>query len=435
MSKPNRPPQSPHAQQTQPPAQKTAFERWVEDWRRRPRFYVTVLLTLAVVVAGGLIIYRRVRSAERDERAELATKLQDAAGEQEAEIRLERMETLRESFAGTPHEPTFLLELARQYQGAARQASEQAQKTRWYEQARQTYEELIARFPNNPLVVRPHRPAVPGNPPPPSIPEAALEAVKAQLAFLQAHPYELRDKPVEGLRATLTLEDPEGESHALKLAFFPQVAPDQVDSFLHLAREGALAGTLAYAVERERQAEGPGEVGTVLLGSAMSKVAPDAADLWGDPQKDTVGFTVPGRRNHLARSKGRVGAIWDARAFGTSPFRFAIYTKEAAQPDRRVVFAEVVEGEEVLDQLAGMELRDTEGSQAQGTPLKAQKPWKISGISVEGTIPEEHRPVAPVRLEPRLPEPPEVEEPEDVPEDDPPPQTPDTRPSDEGDNG
>ena len=238
----------------------------------------------------------------------------------------------------------------------------------------------------------------PGAPESPSLVEGIRTYAQDQIAWLEKHPYVIKDDPDPNLLATIELEEPaEGDGepvkHTLRLQFFSDHAPIAVDSFVNLARSGYFDGTRVFGLEKSYR---------------------DDITAWGG-KEDEVGYTLPTEGSPLEHDRGKVVLQQQNEAHGVSPVQFAILLDDMYW-DRRPVFARVHPDDmAILDKLGAMERGET------GIPPQAQyhfhpaKPWKILGLTVTGQ--PENPPARPLRAELKLPEPPAKEE-EKKPEDD-----------------
>ena len=393
------------------------LDRLIGDIRQRPGFWLVILVILGALIAGALIARKVIAESrdsaltERGEAFQAAIELEDPAE------RVSALRDLRSMMAGTEIEARYLLTLARQAQAAAEESRDNAEKLAFYREAVQVADELKSSFPKNPLVVMPAEPKLtPGAPDSPSLVEGIRTYAQDQIAWLEKHPYVIKEVPDPNLLATIELEEPaEGDGepvkHTLRLQFFSDHAPIAVDSFVNLARSGYFDGTRVFGLEKHYRDD---SLIAVRLGSAMSKVAPDDITAWGG-KEDEVGFTLPTEGSPLEHDRGKVVLQQQNEAHGVSPVQFAILLDDMYW-DRRPVFARVHPDDmAILDKLGAMERGET------GIPPQTQyhfhpaKPWKVLGLTVTGQ--PENPPARPLRAEVKLPEPPAKEEAE-KPEDD-----------------
>ena len=96
----------------------TSWDRMVEDWRKRPRFYLTALAVLFVLITAGWLVWNNITSARDTQLTEFNDKLAEAFQEEDPALRVQRMQSLEEEAKDADWEPTFLLQLARTCRGS-----------------------------------------------------------------------------------------------------------------------------------------------------------------------------------------------------------------------------------------------------------------------------------------------------------------------------
>lgn len=169
------------------------------------------------------------------------------------------------------------------------------------------------------------------------------------------------------------------------IRFHPERAPATVKHFLDLAASGFYDGTLFHRVI-------PGFI--VQGGDPLSKNASRAGE-WGTGGKtDAKGKTVT-LKAEFNDTPHRRGVVSMAR-LGSSPdsasSQFFIVLKDAPALDREwTAFGEVVQGMEVVDQIAAASNPDTNDPRTGGTPRTPQRLVKVELVTEQET-PAEAKP-------------------------------------------
>ena len=400
-------PTSPKAAEAQPsPVSPNAWDRMTQSWAERPGYYLGLLIVAGILVTGGVLGWQAWQGGEEAQEIALQDEWNAALQLPTAIERADGFAALESRFADSSEQAFYLFSLARLQVQAATEAESQARKLSYYNSASDTIGKIASARNAGPLTKMPWRPDMPGQTEAPLTPVASLQQhVEQQLAFLNAHEFPAPAAPDEGLEATLELAGPDGKSGKVVLHFFSVDAPNAVENFLNLAREGWYADMPFHAVEvspgtQDQEAE------TVSFGSAMARVAPERSELWLG-EKDVVGYTLPIEGARIPFEKGRVAFEVARVDNAASPVRIVVAVKDTgAAALKRSVFAEVVEGLPLLEELSRAPRKD---EPLLGDRYRRHFPldpgWKIVGITITGE--PKRRPDAPITLRPRMPETPE----------------------------
>jgi hypothetical protein len=428
----------PAGESASPAVPPNTWERLIEDWKRRPKTWLSYLAIAALTIVALLIGKHYLSSRISESQNERTAAMRKAAEEQDPDERAARYSDLLEKVDGTEVEPYVLWLSAVTRKDAGDKAEKPSEKLRHYEEAHSTANKLISEFPTSPWAAMPWRPALqPGVTTTPSPAARISEFCQKQIEWLKAHPAAVEETPDSGASAKLVLADPESKEHTLELKFFSQEAPYAVDAFFDLARQGVFDGTLVHGLERDDP--NTDDTHAVHLGSVMSKLAPDKPDTWAG-EKDYPGFTLPKEDSRLKAKKGRLafdvrressqGTGANPMVVGLNPLDIVIYVADPKipRPDR-TVFAEVSGEPEALALLAQVPAKkDQKLSSYVGANVFApEKPWKIVRIISEGQ--PANPPPVPLKRSLKLPDAPTPPEP---PKDDVKPEAPKEEPKKEG---
>ena len=413
------------------PLPATAWDNLVEDWRANPKRWVTRLIAAAVILGASLVGWTQWSSSQDDDQSRFLEDMGKAETDQDGPSSVDRMEGLEETALATGNGTLYFVSLARICIRAADNAETQDEKIVYYKKTLAVIQQFKEKFPESPLLKLSWKPNPPGTPTKPTVVAGLAEYAQKQIDFLTTHPYARTEEFDPNLNASMELEDSDGKRHTLKMRFFSKLAPYSVDTVCRLAKEGWFTGTLVYGLERE-QLGNPGEEGAIdelvgfHLGSGMTKASAEDSSLWGDLNKDRVGFSVPFETNHLKPLRGRVALEFLGDIQSSSPVRLVIYARDSSttdessplssSPQTRTILGEIEGGEDAFDSLLNQETEE-------GVPVilnrlsrlsRLKKAWKVVSMTVEGEA--QHQPDKPILSKPRLPEPPEKKE-EDTPKD------------------
>ena len=241
----------------------------------------------------------------------------DAMTTQDVSQRVASLRDLGSSFEGKDSEPFYLYIYALSLRDAADAADENDEKIALYKDAIGIADKLLADHKDGIWATIPSEATPEGQPVAPSRCRKLKEYCEAQLAWLDKHPFNVKTVVDDKVSATIELEDPDGNTHELKLQLYTAHAPRHVANFLRQSLNKVFDGTVVHGIETQEQQEQRTTL-AIHLGSAMAKVAPDQPDAWLSPE-DRVGFTIPKETNHLTPERGSVAFEWVAQAHGSSP--------------------------------------------------------------------------------------------------------------------
>ena len=193
------------------------------------------------------------------------------------------------------------------------------------------------------------------------------DAAKAELDFVKNHPTPGKIEADKNLSAVFELDN--GKS--FKMRFYSLTAPKTVASFIKQAKNGHYDGTAFHVVDSVK--------GFVTGGNPFSKLAPERPRIW---QKGDPGYTVVSEVNALLPiKKGYVYATnVGAQSHGAM---FSIATQDPDQAPRATVFAEVVDGMDVVEEFAKATTIDD--AEAENGLLPVER-IGIKKVTVTGTI-------------------------------------------------
>lgn len=202
--------------------------------------------------------------------------------------------------------------------------------------------------------------------------ELWIEANKGELDYYAKAERQqgvLTVEPDANLRVNIELDN----GGKIVLQTYSRTATKAVQNFLDHARNGRYDGTAAHRVDQA--------AGVIEFGSVLTKLAPDRRFVWGN---EGATYMLPSEVTPLLPIKrGSVTTKVVADASG-HPLFFEIHVSEPAnQPPNDTVFAEVIEGMEILDEWLQTKVHDEMGVAARLIPTVR---LGIKKVVVEGEV-------------------------------------------------
>jgi len=124
----------------------------------------------------------------------------------------------------------------------------------------------------------------------------------------------------------------------MELVFFPELAPQHVESFLNLAKKGFYNGTIFHRVIP----------GFMIQGGDPNTKDPSKRHLYG---MGGPGYTLPAEFNRIPHERGIVSAARSADPNSAGSQFFIMIGKAPSLDGQYTVFGEVVKGMEVADKI------------------------------------------------------------------------------------